>query len=374
MAESSNWRDYVAKISAPWMLRTWGERFFGLLGLITDTASEGVKLALLSNWLLEPTSPDDILPKIGRERHLHRYPAETPAQHRTRLHQAWATWVNAGSHVNMITQFELAGWPGVMIFDNAEIYEWESPHDTENISRFWVIMPPESHTFAADGIWSDPGTWTDGGLWDTSNATFEQIQTMRGIIRKFKPVDWRCAGIIAVLTWDNPTLGSADDFSAVEWTEGADATVTANAIAGPEAASFADEVASSSGSPSANVYVTQTPGNIDSGRPTYFIVDAKAGTEPFIAYSDGDTGQVWFDLANGVVASETSVILKTSMTDLGDGWWRCLVVTDADPALARWHVASADQSLLCDAVGTAYLYQADIYNYKFGSSIFFGAS
>lgn len=374
MAESANWRDYVAKISAPWMLRTWGERWFGLLALITDTASEGVKLALLTNWLLEPTSPDDVLPKIGRERRLQRYPAETPAQHRARLHKAWDTWRLAGSHGNMITQFAAAGWPGVLIFDNVDIHEWESPHDTSYISRFWVVMPPEAHSFTTDGIWSDPGTWSDGGLWDSGNATFEQVQTMRGIIRKFKPVDWKCFGIIAVLSWDDPTLTQADNFAAVDWTKGAGTVVTGDAIAGPEPATFGDQITNNSGGISATTYVSQTPGNVDTGRFTYFAVDALAGTQDFVAYSDGASAQAWFDLVNGVVTSKTAEVVQATMIDLGGGWWRCLAITDADPALARWHVVTADASLNCAIAGSAYLYQAAIYNYKFGNTIFFGAS
>src|SRR5690606_27323333 len=194
----ANWRDYVRQLSTPRMLRHWAERHYGMIAIIAETASEGIKLALFSNWLLEPTSPDDILPKIARERRLPRYPAETPAQHRTRLHQAWTTWVQAGSDQNLVTQFAYAGWPGALIFDNVDIYQWETPHDTTQVSRFWVVLPPGSHSFISDGNWDDPGTWNDGGLWNSGNATTEQIQTMRSI-RKSKPVDWRCEAIIAVL-------------------------------------------------------------------------------------------------------------------------------------------------------------------------------
>src|SRR6186713_2900481 len=216
---AANWREYVQQLSIPRMLRPVAEKFFGAIALIPETASEGIKLALFANWLLEPTSPDDILPKIGRERRLPRYPAETPVQHRARLHAAWDTWTAAGSVQNLIDQFEAAGWPGVLIFDNVDIYQWETPHDETYVSRFWVIMPPGSHSFTTDGNWDDPGVWNDGGLWNSGNATTEQIETMRGIIRKFKPVDWICAGIVAVVTWDDPTLVQTANFSAVNWTK-----------------------------------------------------------------------------------------------------------------------------------------------------------
>jgi hypothetical protein len=368
---ASNWREYVQQISIPRMLRTWAERHYGMVALIAETASEGIKLALFANWLLEPTSPDDILPKIAKERRLPRYPAETPAQHRARLHAAWTTWVQAGSHQNLIAQFGYAGWPGALVFDNVDIYQWEDPHDTANVSRFWVILPPGSHSFVSDGNWDDPGDWNDGGLWN-SNATTEQIQTMRGIVRKWKPVDWKCEAIIAVTTWDDPTLVQTTNFAAVNWTKGVSTVISSDVEPGPTGGTFADQVTNSSGSPASTIYVAQTPGNVEAGRPTYFTLEAKAGTADWVAYNDGSSGVAWFNVATGVAGVSTGPILQKNIESIGNGYWRCTVVTDADPALAEWHVVSADAAVTCPAGAFAFFYRADVYSYKFGDHTILG--
>lgn len=369
---ANTWRGYVQELSIPRMLRTYAERFFGLYGLIADTADEGVKLALHANWLLEPTSPDDVLPKIAKERRLPRYPAEDPSQHRSRLHGAWTTWVDAGSDHNMVTQFAAAGWPGVLIWDNTEIYQWEDPHNTDDVSRFWVILPPGSHSFVSDGNWNDAGTWNDGGLWN-SNATTEQIQTMRAIIRKFKPVDWRCQNIVAVVSWDDPTIVEPDNFTAVQWTKGVSTVITGDSVAGPFPGTWGDTVTNTSGSPATTIYVEQTPGNVDAGRPTYFFADAKAGTVSWLLYDNGAGSFVYFDLTNGAIgASGGGQVIDSFIEDLGSGWWRCIAVTDADPALAHWQFSSTNGGNTVPAGGNAYLHQADVYNYKFDEAIVIG--
>lgn len=353
------------------MLRPWAEKHYGMIALIADTALEGMKLALFANWLLEPTSPDDILPKIARERRLPRYPAETAAQHRARLHAAWTTWQQAGSDQNLVTQFAFAGWPGALIFDNVDIYQWEDPHDTENISRFWVILPPGSHSFTSDGNWDDPGDWNDGGLWN-SNATTEQIQTMRSIVRKFKPVDWKCEAIIAVNSWNEPTLSQGDNFADGSWAKGTDTVVTSDAEPGPTVGTFADQITNSSGSPSATTAVAKVAGNVEAGRPTYITLDAKAGSEDWVAYTDGAGGVAWFDVANGVVGATSGPILQSTIEPLENDYWRCTVVTDGDPPLIEWHVVSTNAAVECPAGGYAFFYRADVYSYRFGDHVILG--
>jgi len=123
-----NFREYVAKISPPWLRRYYGERFVGFtIGLMTDLVSEGAAQALKASWLHSDTSPPDALPEIGLERSMPRYTADTDATYRDRLHKAWDAWLFAGNEegtggLGIIGQYNAMGLANVVILP-AENYD-----------------------------------------------------------------------------------------------------------------------------------------------------------------------------------------------------------------------------------------------------------
>ena len=114
-------REYVAKISPPWLRRYYGERFVGFtIGLMTDLISEGAAQALKASWLHSDTSPPDALPDIGTERSMPRYYSDTDATYRSRLHGAWSAWLFAGNEegtggLGMVGQYNDFGLANVRV-------------------------------------------------------------------------------------------------------------------------------------------------------------------------------------------------------------------------------------------------------------------
>lgn len=191
---SESYIDYVEELSAPWMLGDLSAGWFGVLaGVVADTVAEGFSLALKMPWLLDPESPDDVLPLIGAERRLPRYPLETAAQYRSRLHDAWDAYQFGGTEYTIIRQFELAGYPGVRIeFRPSEPGPFGQP--APYWSQFWVVFPVGTHPVTVDGPTWDSFNWDDGTLWGPLGITQEFAATIRGIVKKWKPVDWICRG------------------------------------------------------------------------------------------------------------------------------------------------------------------------------------
>lgn len=176
---------FVGRYSAGW---------FGVLHSLTgDLLIEGMSIALRQPWLREAESPDDVLPLVGSERSMPRYPGETPAQYRARLLDAWAAYRFAGAEQTIVAQFAHAGYPGTSIqFDatalgpNGEPAPWWS--------QFWVHFPYSSgHPVTGDGPTWGSFTYGDGTVYGL-NVTVGFYQLIHGIVGKWKPTRWICRG------------------------------------------------------------------------------------------------------------------------------------------------------------------------------------
>ena len=183
-----------------------GERLTGYIGLLWDSISLGTEEALLCPWLLEPTSPDDILPYVASERRMPRYPGEAAANHRARLAGAWDAWTLAGNEAAIIGQLEGFGlsdiecktahdwdWDSLAPSFTAGPATWEQGVGGEaNWSRFWVVI--KGHP------WSASTDVLSGGL----TATAEEIRAVRSICQQWKSAEALNPWIIIVLdpvTW-----------------------------------------------------------------------------------------------------------------------------------------------------------------------------
>lgn len=382
--QATNLREELLEKAPGWLKGAWGTEWLDTFGYFADALAEDLRRALLAPWLLELDSPQDVLPWQARERGLQRYPVETDEQHRTRLHEAWEIWANAGSgnqhpiwgdnRSELCNQLEAAGWPDCLIYNDIQP-GWALATGLD-WSQFWVVIPAASHTYSHGGTWGT-GQWGDGRLWGVTGITREEVNTLRGIVQKFKPLDWRCDGIIAVIAHDDPTLTAPGDFSDPAWTKGTDTTVTADDITGPEVGSLADKIANTAGGSSSTCYVDQALANTDNAIPAVISFDVKAGTATWVMVQHfaGTNTRTWFDLTNGVIGTRGSACLRAWVTNLGNGWWRVSAAyAAAFLTHPRLQVVDGDGVITCADTLYAYAYQALPWNGKISDYVRIGAS
>jgi hypothetical protein len=186
-------RELVEAESPPWLLGELSGAFEGvILGLMADTIAEAMGAAVRMPWLLEPLSPPDVLPFIGSERRLPRYPGETEAQYRARLHGAWEAYEFAGDESSILGQLAKAGYPGAQIYD-----PWNMAFLPLGYwSQFIVWFPIGTHPVTdAGAVWGS-FNWGDGTVYGPGGLTVAIATTLRRIIKKWKPVEWICRGIM----------------------------------------------------------------------------------------------------------------------------------------------------------------------------------
>jgi hypothetical protein len=184
-----NWIDFVGKLSFGPFAGDRGGGFLGvLIGYVGDTVFEALSTAPKMAWLREPTSPDDVLPLVGDERRMPRYPVETSAQYRTRLLGAWETYKFPGTEGTMVAQLAAAGHPGVTIYDPSELVFLPSGY----WSHFVVSIPEGSHAVTAVGPAYGSFKWGDGTVYGPLGLTREVHSTIKAVIAKWKPVQWIC--------------------------------------------------------------------------------------------------------------------------------------------------------------------------------------
>lgn len=192
--EARNFLEYIeGRILPRWMSGELGKSFIGIVfGLPADAASEALTQALRAPWLAEDSSPDDALPRAGREVRMPRYPAESVAQYRQRLLEAPVVYRAGGDEETILSQLALAGFGGAVIYDS-----FNADFSPDNYySKFLVYLPAGTHAVTAAGPAYGSFSWGDGTAYGPVGITAEQIATIRGIIRKWKSVRWICTEIV----------------------------------------------------------------------------------------------------------------------------------------------------------------------------------
>jgi hypothetical protein len=209
-ATPTNWREAVLRLLPGWLTAEggFGERVTGTVGLVTDLVSVAAGEAARAPWLLEETCPDDALPMLGEERRMPRYPGETAAAYKARLHAAWEAWEYAGTAQAIISQLEAFGLSDIEVmtprdwdWDSAAPGTWEDGVGGDaNWSRFWVVIKGHPWTGAT---WGAGGAWGSGGVIGLS-ATRDEIAAVRDIVQRWKGAEALNPWIIVVLdevTW-----------------------------------------------------------------------------------------------------------------------------------------------------------------------------
>jgi hypothetical protein len=173
-------------------------------GLAQDATWQALDEAGLASWLLEPTSPNDVLPYKANERRLPRYAGETADQHRQRLHAAWTLWPTAGTPSGVIGQLEYAGYAEASIMDDVPV----GGDPSRNIPPYSASSewPYQFIVLIALSAAKGTGAVAARTALDQNPSVLlsqEQLDTVRAIITQFKAVDWRCSEIVVILNLDD---------------------------------------------------------------------------------------------------------------------------------------------------------------------------
>lgn len=156
----------------------WGVAWGAVAGAAKDTLLEGAKNAVRAGFVL--LAPDDALPYLLADASLEGLPGETIDAQRVRVRQAFDTWELAGTYPGLTLAFDQLGLTGYTVHTWREYGTYPPDSHTERWASWLATIT--GHSYAADGLWSDPGTWDDGGTWD-STATVDDIARMRRLVR-----------------------------------------------------------------------------------------------------------------------------------------------------------------------------------------------
>lgn len=133
------WRVFAE--GATYLQDEWSDKLFGFLAALVDMGCEAARIASRAHLLLDPDSPPDALAPIGRERGLERAPGEGLAEYRTRLHEAWEIWADAGTRAFAYRALEALGLTSsdVTVYYSADP-DIGVPYDGVYWSTCWVYI------------------------------------------------------------------------------------------------------------------------------------------------------------------------------------------------------------------------------------------
>jgi hypothetical protein len=211
-----NYRD-LGLANSPTRLRgKYGRRLVGAAMFLLDSVAQGLTHAVRAPWLRGKTGGAyDAVQLLGSETSLPRYPIETWSQHRARIDRAWSDWPFAGDEDPLIAQLAAAGFPNAEIRFN-DLAPGPLGQPAPYWSQFWVFFPMGSHPVTGPGPRWGQFQWGDGTLWGPSGITRVDLYTIRSIVRKWKPGDWVCRGLIFELSrprWGEFTWGDGTVWS-----------------------------------------------------------------------------------------------------------------------------------------------------------------
>lgn len=166
--------------------------------------TQAVKLGLLARAkdAVKARFPDFAsgagLDAIGRDRGIERAPGESDEAYRPRL-KAWLqTWRWAGTRRGLLTALAAAGLSNVRIYERWDLAAAGilPPVEGELRNRFYVVVAqPHGWTFRR---W-DSGWVYDappGATLDSDDATVNDVERIRRIVRMWRPAHAICAGVI----------------------------------------------------------------------------------------------------------------------------------------------------------------------------------
>jgi hypothetical protein len=212
---ASTFRDLIRDVSPPWLARFWGERYMYAPGLVLDAlwtwAQEGLEQRF------PDLAHDEALPYMGRDRRIRRGFIEPANVYRQRLKRWKRDHQTAGNALALMQQLKAymfgfdvrircvndrGTWQTLdpdgtfTVQQLAFNWNWDNRYPASARTRFWVIIYPlDSGIWEKGGHWGDGSRWGDGREWGTT-ATREQSESIRAIVKEWKPQGTRCPYII----------------------------------------------------------------------------------------------------------------------------------------------------------------------------------
>ena len=222
MATPTTFQRYAADALSPTVFQgDNGQKLMpGTLGVFFDAAAEGCNQAIKARFFGSDTFPPSALPYLGDGRAMPRYPIDTDASYLARRRDAWNIWKQAGTKIGIDRQFAALGLTASVKDRSTPGWNWDG--DTDNWSRFWVVITAHPWT---TWTWGSGVLYGDGHTWG-STATLEDVRSVRALVRKWKPAHTVCDHIIVVMdavtwaaeqpdgTWYNPANRSG---AAIYW-------------------------------------------------------------------------------------------------------------------------------------------------------------
>lgn len=203
-------------------------------------------------------------------------------------------------------------------------------------SRIYLCQVDNSTSYTGDGVsgvylW---GAQLEAVTYQTTPSTYYPTTTAAyyGPRLVYDPVTLASQGILVEEARTNSAVQS-QDFSTT-WTLSR-ASVSVNATTSPDGTSNADRLVEDLAA--ANTHRIFGAATTTAAAWTWSVY-AKANTRSWIYLridrNGGTTPNAWFDLANGVVGTaETG--LTSSIQNVGNGWYRCVVTVDTATAAAN---------------------------------------
>jgi hypothetical protein len=186
---------------APTVLRgEWGSRLVAGLGELVDRLSDGMLQAVRSGWVGDDLGPaPDALSPAGNEVSLPRYRIETDDDYLARLETPWDIHPEGGTETLILEELASIGLTASFKYNQ----DWNWDNRPNYWSRFWVVIT--AHPWST-WQWGDGHTWGGGQSWglDAESGYFDSL---RAIVRKWKPPHYVCPNIIVVL---DPVQWAAD--------------------------------------------------------------------------------------------------------------------------------------------------------------------
>lgn len=214
----ATFREFVISLVPPYGQDTpdskWGDALYGIsVGLMADFIAEGMAQALHASWLHSSEHPISALPLQGSERAMPKYPSESNSAYRARLLGAWDAWEFAGNEDSIEGQFAAAGFVGAEVYVPKRAHaitgtihgDWLRP-PLNYPSHFWVFFPEGSHSFGPPHTVGQTGLVVGGGWVVGTNASYEDVLTVRGIVNKWRPGQEICREMIFEI--DDWTVGT----------------------------------------------------------------------------------------------------------------------------------------------------------------------
>lgn len=203
----------VAQVTArlSWCQQFLSQRYIGTIGLLADLTAEGARQGFLAHLPGNPQQAEDSLNQSGSDAGLFRYRGESPASWRARVGDPWAAHEQAGTPVQVLRAVN--EW-GEIIFpstwDPAKVFLIE-----DSWARFTVFLAAGVVPWGPGNRYGDGHRYGDGSVYGISGIQLEDLETIRRVIRKWKPS--RSKGRVTVIffgvAYDEPGVSYDDGIS-----------------------------------------------------------------------------------------------------------------------------------------------------------------